>query len=127
MLAVPVFIFAVAAVWLIAKASDLRGPAVVRPLLLVQFPLLTCVLILSVIRDPAASPHRLMAGVTAMIAVSAMACQFSVLRLALPGAPSTAVMTGNVTNTVPSLLEVVSRVMWKSESTISRCEATTIA
>jgi uncharacterized membrane protein YoaK (UPF0700 family) len=109
MLAVPVFIFAVAAVWLIAKASDLRGPAVVRPLLLVQFRLLTCVLILSVIRDPAASPHRLMAGVTAIIAVSAMACQFSVLRLALPGAPSTAVMTGNVTNTVLSLLDALSR------------------
>src|SRR5947207_8213365 len=43
-LAVPVFIVAVAAVWLIAKASERRGPALVRPLLLVQFLLLACVL-----------------------------------------------------------------------------------
>jgi len=35
-LAVPVFMLAVAAAWLIAKASDRRGPAMLRPLLLVQ-------------------------------------------------------------------------------------------
>jgi len=38
-----------------------------------------------------------------------MACQFALLRLAVPGAPSTAVMTGNVTNTVLSLLDTLSR------------------
>src|SRR6266404_5156663 len=47
-LAVPIFLFAVAAVWLIAKVSDRRGPALARPLLLVQFLLLACVLIFSV-------------------------------------------------------------------------------
>jgi uncharacterized membrane protein YoaK (UPF0700 family) len=59
--------------------------------------------------DPIRDPHGLMAGVTAMIAVSAMACQFALLRLAVPGAPSTAVMTGNLTNTVLSLLDTLSR------------------
>src|SRR6267378_2414767 len=103
-LAVPVFIVAVTAVWLIAKASDRRGPALVRPLLLVQFLLLACVLVFSVINDPAANPHGLMAIFVAMVAVSAMACQFALLRLAVPGAPSTAVMTGNLTNSVLSLL-----------------------
>ena len=44
-----------------------------------------------------------------MIAVSAMACQFALLRLALPVAPSTAVMTGNLTNAVLSLLDTISR------------------
>jgi uncharacterized membrane protein YoaK (UPF0700 family) len=44
-----------------------------------------------------------------MIAVSAMACQFALLRLALPGAPSTAVMTGNLTNVVLSLVDTLSR------------------
>src|SRR5207245_349087 len=48
-LAVPVFIVAVAAVWLIAKASDRRGPSLVWPLLLVQFLLLACVLVFSVV------------------------------------------------------------------------------
>jgi uncharacterized membrane protein YoaK (UPF0700 family) len=108
-LAVPVFIVAVAAVWLIAKTANRRGPALVRPLLLVQFLLLTCVLMFSVTHDPASNPHGFMAGVAAMIAVSAMACQFALLRLAVPGSPSTAVMTGNLTNTVLSLLDTLSR------------------
>jgi len=108
-LAVPVFIAAVAAVWLIARASDRRGPALVRPLLLVQFLLLTCVLAFSVNNAPAVKPHGLMAGFVAMIAVSAMACQFALLRLAVPGAPSTAVMTGNVTSSVLSLMDGLAR------------------
>lgn len=106
-LAVPMFVVAVAAVWLVAKALDRRGPALARPLLLIQFLLLTCVLIFSVSHDPAANPHGLMAGIAAMIAVSAMACQFALLRLAVPGTPSTAVMTGNLTNTVLSLLDTL--------------------
>src|SRR5713226_2894438 len=48
-LAVPVFVIAVAAVWRIAKALKRRGPALARPLLLLHFLLLTCVLIFSVI------------------------------------------------------------------------------
>jgi uncharacterized membrane protein YoaK (UPF0700 family) len=75
----------------------------------IQFLLLTCTLVLSVISHPAADPHGLKAVVVAMIAVSAMGCQFGLLRLALPGAPSTAVMTGNLTNTVLSLLDTLSR------------------
>jgi uncharacterized membrane protein YoaK (UPF0700 family) len=108
-LAIPVFILAVAAVWLLARASGKRGPRLLRLLLLVQFLLLTCVLIFSVITKPSANPHGLMAAIAAMMAVSAMACQFALLRLALPVAPSTAVMTGNLTNAVLSLLDTMSR------------------
>ena len=108
-LAIPVFILAVAATWLLAWASGRRRLSLLRLLLLVQFLLLTCVLIFSVITKPSANPHGLMAVITAMIAVSAMACQFALLRLALPVAPSTAVMTGNLTNTVLSLLDKQSR------------------
>src|SRR5215510_14231659 len=82
-LAVPVFMMAVTAAWLIAKASDRRGPALLRPLLLFQFLLLAGVLILSVVGAPGGNPHGLLAGVTAMIAVSAMGCQFGLLRLAV--------------------------------------------
>jgi uncharacterized membrane protein YoaK (UPF0700 family) len=39
-----------------------------------------------------------------MIAVSAMACQFALLRLGIPDAPSAAVMTGNLTNTTLSIV-----------------------
>jgi uncharacterized membrane protein YoaK (UPF0700 family) len=107
-LAIPVFILAVAAIWLIARASGKRGAALARLLLLVQFLLLATALIFSVITNPSASPHGLMAGIAVMIAVSAMACQYALLRLAVPGALSTAVMTGNLTNTVLSLLDTLS-------------------
>ena len=108
-LAIPVFILAVAATWLFARASGKRGPGLRRLLFLVQFLLLTCVLIFSVITKPSANPNGLMAGIAAMMAVSAMACQFALLRLTLPVAPSTAVMTGNLTNTVLALLDRQSR------------------
>ena len=49
--------------------------------------------------------HGVMTTVVAMIAVAAIACQFSLLRLAVPGAPSRAVMTGNA---VLSLLDALS-------------------
>jgi|SRR5215468_1227119 len=107
-LAVPVFAAEVGTVWLIAKAWGRRGPALARPLLLIQFLTLVCVLTLSVIFNPAANRHGFVAVIVAMIAVAAMACQFALLRLAVPGAPSTAVMTGNLTNAVLSLLDTLS-------------------
>ena len=123
-LAVPVFMVAVSAAWLIGKASHRRGRALVRPLLLVQFLLLAGVLILAVIADSTTDPHGLMAGVTAMIAVSAMACQFSLLRLAVTGAPSTAVMTGNVTNIVLASLDTLFRTQPLTEGANERLKRT---
>src|SRR5262245_26797718 len=103
-LAVPVFIVAVAGVWIKAQVLKTRGPNLPRLLLLIQFLLLSCVLIVAVIYHPDADPGGLMADVTAMIAVSAMASQYSLLQLTMPGAPSTAVMTGNLTKTVLAFL-----------------------
>jgi uncharacterized membrane protein YoaK (UPF0700 family) len=108
-LAIPVFMVAVATVWLIAQASNRRGPSLARLLLLVQFLLLAAVLIFSIITRPSADPHGVAAGIAVMIAVAAMACQYALLRLAIPGAISTAVMTGNLTNTVLSLMDLLSR------------------
>jgi uncharacterized membrane protein YoaK (UPF0700 family) len=108
LLAVPVFMVALAAMWLMAEATRRRGPALVRPLLLVHFLLLSGVLVCSAISDPAAHPQGWLAGATAMMAVAAMACQFALLRLGVPDAPSTATMTGNLTNSVLSLLDMLS-------------------
>jgi uncharacterized membrane protein YoaK (UPF0700 family) len=108
-LTIPVFMLAVAAVWLLARVSGRRGPGLARRLLLVQFLLLSGVLVFSVITEPSVHPHGMAAGIAAMMAVSAMACQFALLRLALPVAPSTAVMTGNLTNGVLSLMDTLSR------------------
>jgi uncharacterized membrane protein YoaK (UPF0700 family) len=107
-LAVPVFTLAVASVWSIAKRLNKRGPALARPLLVVQFLLLVCVLIVAVVFHPAADPRGVTAVLAAMIAVSAMACQFALLRLTVAGAPSTAVMTGNLTKTTLLLLDTMS-------------------
>src|SRR5215471_9267293 len=46
LLAIPVFMLAVATTWLVARASNTHGPALVRRLLEVQFVLLAAVLIL---------------------------------------------------------------------------------
>ncbi len=104
-LAIPVFILAVGGAWLLARVSAQRGSRLAKRLLLVQFLLLATVLVFSVVTRASAHPHGLMAGIAAMIAVCAMACQFALFRLALPGGPSTAVMTGNLTNTVLALLD----------------------
>ena len=108
-LAVPVFTIAVGGIWLIAKELDRRDRRLIKPLLVTHFLLLVGALIFSIIFAPAANPHGWAAGITAMVAVSAMASQFALLRLAMPGAPSTSVMTGNLTTTVLSLLDTLSQ------------------
>jgi len=108
-LAIPVFMLALAGVWLIAEFSHRRGPGLASLLLLVHFLLLAALLVFSVITRPSLDPRGLMAGVAVIIAVSAMACQYALLRLAMPRAVSTAVMTGNLTNTVLSLMDLLAR------------------
>src|SRR5215469_7720649 len=66
-LAIPVFIAAVAVTWLVARASGRRGIGLLRSLLLMQFLLMVCVLIFSVVAKPSAYPNGLMATITAMI------------------------------------------------------------
>jgi len=108
-LAIPVFMLALAGVWLIAQVSHRRGPGLASLLLLVQFLLLAALLVFSVITRPSVDPRGLMAGIAVIVAVSAMACQYALLRLAMPRAVSTAVMTGNLTNTVLSLMDLLAK------------------
>src|SRR5262249_57302522 len=86
------------------RASNRHGVVLTRLLLVIQFLLLLAVLAFSVTTAPSANPHGLMAGIAVMIAVCAMAFQYALMRLALPKVVSTAVMTGNLTNTVLSLI-----------------------
>jgi uncharacterized membrane protein YoaK (UPF0700 family) len=108
MLAIPVFMLALAVVWWIAQLSDRHGPRLARLLLLVQFVLLAAVLIFSVSVKASANQHGVAAGVIVMLCVCAMASQYALLRLACPKAVSTAVMTGNLTNAVLALMELSS-------------------
>jgi uncharacterized membrane protein YoaK (UPF0700 family) len=108
LIAIPVFMAAMALVWLIARLSNRKGPALARFLLVVQFLLLAAVLVFCVVAKPSANPHGMLAGVAALIAVSAMATQYALLRLAMPRAVSTAVMTGNLANAVLSIMDALS-------------------
>ena len=109
LLAIPVFVVAMALVWLIAKLSNRKGVALTRLLLAVQFLLIAAVLVFSVLAKPSSNPHGLAACIAALVAVSAMACQYALFRLAIPGAISTAVMTGNLANAVLSIMDALSR------------------
>jgi uncharacterized membrane protein YoaK (UPF0700 family) len=106
-IAVPVFIFATGAVWLIAKTSGLRGLDLAKLLLVVQFVLLIGVLVISLQCRPSVNPKGPMFTLDATTAISAMACQFALLRLIMPNAPSTAVMTGNLSAAVLAILDVM--------------------
>src|SRR5215472_9214445 len=55
-LAIPIFVFAVTATWLIAKASGRRAAGLMRPLLVIQFLLITCLLLFSVMTKPSVDP-----------------------------------------------------------------------
>lgn len=105
-IAIPVFVIAVAVVWLLASAWGRDRPHLLTLLLTLHFVLLAGVLICGVSTHSFSSHDDFTSGLTAMIAVSAMACQFALLRLALPGGPSTAVMTGNLTDAMLALLDV---------------------
>jgi uncharacterized membrane protein YoaK (UPF0700 family) len=107
-LVIPVFVLAVAATWLLARHSGKRGPALNRLLLIVQFLLLAAALAFSVM-SPSDDPRSLAAVAAVILAVAAMACQHALLRLTLPKAPSTGVMTGNLTGAILALLDSLSR------------------
>jgi len=102
---VPVFMVAVAAAWGVAQTATRKGLSATQALLWIQFLLLFAVLGLCTMRNTGGEPW----DAVALIAVFAMGCQFALLRIALPGSPSTAAMTGNVTDVVLSLLNMLSR------------------
>ena len=97
LLSVPVFIAALGAVTLASGAAEKAGYASRRGLLVLHAALLAACLGLGVLCGPFADANSPMAVLVGMLAVAAMATQNALVKLALPGAPSTAVMTTNTT------------------------------
>jgi uncharacterized membrane protein YoaK (UPF0700 family) len=96
-ISVPVFVVALAATRLLAARLELSGVAPLTTLLLLQF-----VLICGFLAIAGAANSRVNANtpgmiIAAMLGVSAMAVQNALVRIALTGAPSTAVLTTNIT------------------------------
>jgi uncharacterized membrane protein YoaK (UPF0700 family) len=97
LLSVPVFIMVLGTVTLVSGAADKAGYRSRRGLLTLQAVLLAGCLGLGVGLGPFANADGPMAVLVGMLAVAAMATQNALVKLALPGAPSTAVMTTNTT------------------------------
>jgi uncharacterized membrane protein YoaK (UPF0700 family) len=97
MLSVPIFVIALGLARLGAAGLDAIGVASLRPLLLLQFLLLLGFLTLCVAAGPRLDAQAAIAIVAAMLGVSAMAVQNAMVHVSLRGAPSTAVMTTNIT------------------------------
>jgi uncharacterized membrane protein YoaK (UPF0700 family) len=106
LLSVPVFIVALVAARLLAAALDRSGIATLRPLLLLQFVLLAGFVATGIEAGSPADPNVATMIVAAMLGVSAMAVQNAVVQLSLKDAPSTAVMTTNLTKFILDLGEV---------------------
>jgi uncharacterized membrane protein YoaK (UPF0700 family) len=105
MLSVPVFILVLGLTRVLAAALEER--ASLRPMLLLQFLLLTGFLALGVTAGPRLDPNSVPAILAGMLGVSAMAVQNALVQVSLNGVPATAVMTTNVTLFVMDAGEVL--------------------
>jgi uncharacterized membrane protein YoaK (UPF0700 family) len=107
MIAVPVFIIVLAMTRLLAGGLERLRVASLRPLLFLQFLLLAGFLALCIVGGPRLDPNGANATVAGMLGVSAMAVQNALVQISLKGAPSTAVMTTNITRFMMDLGEVL--------------------
>jgi uncharacterized membrane protein YoaK (UPF0700 family) len=96
-LSVPVFMAALALTRLLVGGLETIGLASLLPLLLLQFLLLAGFFVLCVAPGSRIDPAAANAILAGMLGVSAMAVQNALVQVSLKGAPSTAVMTTNVT------------------------------
>jgi uncharacterized membrane protein YoaK (UPF0700 family) len=94
LLSVPVFVLVLGLITAVLIPKPI--PFIRRSLLVMQAVLLASFLGFSVKFGPFADPNRWMAVFAGMLGVAAMATQNAVVRLALPGHPTTAVLTTNV-------------------------------
>ena len=106
LVSVPVFVLVLGLTRLLVAGLDAAGIASLRPLLLVQFLLLAGSLGLVIAGSPVA-PDAAKSILLGMLVVSAMAVQNSLVQISLKGAPSTAVMTTNITRLMMDVGEVL--------------------
>ena len=107
MLSVPVFMVALGLARVLVGGLERIGAASLQPLLVLQFLLLAGFLVLCVSAAPPIDPNAARAILAGMLGVSAMAVQNALVQVSLKGAPSTAVMTTNVTRFRMDLGEVL--------------------
>jgi uncharacterized membrane protein YoaK (UPF0700 family) len=107
LLSVPVFIAVLMLTRLFVSGLERARIASLQPLLLLQSLLLCCFVATWVATSPSAGPEAVPRVVAGMLGVSAMAVQNALMGISLTGAPSTAVMTTNVTVLTMDLGEIL--------------------
>jgi uncharacterized membrane protein YoaK (UPF0700 family) len=107
LLSVPVFVAVLGAITLASAAIQKRGHSPRRAFLVLQAALLAGCLGLGVGFGPFSDADHPMAVLAGMLAVAAMATHNALVKLALPGTPSTAVMTTNMTQMTIDLATLV--------------------
>ena len=106
-MSVPLFIVMLAVTRLFAAALERYGMMPLRPLLFVQLALLCGFLGICLAVGPNASPEAPTMLAAGMLGVSAMAVQNALVRIALVGAPSTAVLTTDITLLTSDIVEIM--------------------
>jgi uncharacterized membrane protein YoaK (UPF0700 family) len=107
LLAVPVFMAVMGVVTLAANAIARPGATLLRSLLLLQTALLAAFLLLGAVFGHFTDADSSIAVIAGMFGVAAMATQNVLVKLALKDAPSTAVMTTNITQLTVDLATLV--------------------
>ena len=105
-LAIPVFVTALGLTRLLAFALESAGFASLRPLLLLQLLLISGFFVLCASAGARMDPDATNAIAAGMLGVSAMAVQNALVQISLQGAPSTAVMTTNITRLMMDIVEM---------------------
>lgn len=107
LISVPVFVAVLALTALLAAGLQQRQIPTLLPLLLLQFLLLSAFFAISLEAGERIDPNTGRIIFAGMLGVSAMAVQNALVRLSLTGAPSTAVMTTNITNFTIDVAEML--------------------
>jgi uncharacterized membrane protein YoaK (UPF0700 family) len=97
LLSVPLFVAVLGAVTVVSSAREKAGHSSRRTLFVLQAALLVGCLGFGAAFGPFTDADRPMAVFVGMLAIAAMATQNALVKLALPGAPSTSAMTANTT------------------------------
>jgi uncharacterized membrane protein YoaK (UPF0700 family) len=108
-LSVPVFIAVLGLTRLAAIGAEEVGFGVLRPLLALQFVLLVGFLALRVAAGSGIDPAAPIAVLAGMLGVAAMAVQNALVQISLIGAPSTSVMTTDITRFVIDIVAMLCR------------------
>jgi uncharacterized membrane protein YoaK (UPF0700 family) len=121
LLAVPVYVAVLGAVTLVSKVIE-KSPSR-RALLVMHAALLAGSLGLGAGFGPFTNADTTMAVLVGMFGVAAMATQSALVRLTLPGTPSTAVMTTNITQLAVDLATLAQRRGESGERALARHRA----